>query len=120
MPRRSPGMAALYAFWALAVCSRALWQYTVTQRHDIPTHLSAVAGVLYIVIAWWAWHGQRRALRIGLALEFCGVIAVSTYEHFAPFAYASAWSHWGAGYGYIPLVLPVIGIFVSRDRQNTT
>jgi hypothetical protein len=29
MTNQSPGMATLYAFWAFAVCSRALWQYTV-------------------------------------------------------------------------------------------
>ena len=114
MPRRTPGMAALYAFWALAVCSRALWQYTVGQHIALPTHLSALAGMLYIAIAYWAWHGHMRAVRIGLVIECGGVIAVSIYEQFNPLGYATAWSHWGAGYLYIPLVLPLIGLVLTR------
>ncbi|MFM7678921.1 MAG: hypothetical protein ACKO83_08735 [Roseiflexaceae bacterium] len=118
MTRRSPGMVTLYAFWALAVCSRALWQYTVELQFALPTHLSALAGILYVGIAYWAWHDQLRALRIGLIIECCGVIAVSLYEHFSPFAYATAWSHWGAGYLYIPLVLPIVGLIMTRESVH--
>lgn len=118
MTKHSPGMATLYAFWALAVCSRALWQYMVDQQYLLPTHLSALAGILYLAIAYWAWHGQVRALRIGLVIECCGVIAVSIYEQFMPLAYATAWSQWGAGYLYIPLALPVVGLIMTRNSQR--
>ncbi|MCE2850744.1 MAG: hypothetical protein ACK5C8_00785 [Roseiflexaceae bacterium] len=114
MTNQSPGMATLYAFWAFAVCSRALWQYTVEQQFALPTHLSALAGILYLGIAYWAWYGQIRALRIGLIIECGGVIAVSLYEQSAPFAYATAWSHWGVGYFYIPLALPIVGLVMTR------
>jgi len=108
-------MAALYAFWALAVCSRALWQYTVGHHIALPTHLSALAGILYLAIAYWAWQGHIRALRVGLIIECCGVIAVSISEQFAPMEYATAWSHFGAGYLYIPLVLPLVGLIMTRE-----
>lgn len=114
MPKPAPGMAALYAFWAVAVCSRALWQYGTLSPVALPTHLSALAGLLYVAIAYWAWQGHIRALRVGLIIECVGVIAVSSYEQFVPLPYASAWSHWGAGYLFIPLVLPVIGIVRTR------
>lgn len=114
MPKRAPGMAALYAFWALAVCSRALWQYIIAQHFAMPTHLSALAGILYLAIAYWAWSGHIRALRMGLIIEWCGVIAVSLYEQFFPFAYATAWSHWGAGYLFIPLILPIVGLIMTH------
>ena len=118
MTSRTPGMATLYAFWALAVCSRALWQYTVDQQFALPTHLSAGAGILYLGIAYWAWLGNVGALRVGLIIECCGVIAVSLYEQSSPLAYATAWSHWGAGYFYIPLVLPIVGLIMTRDAQR--
>lgn len=118
MPKRSPGMAALYAFWALAVCSRALWQYTVGHNIALPTHLSALAGILYLLVAYWAWHGYVRALRVGLIIECCGVIVVSIYEQFAPMEYATAWSHFGAGYLYIPLVLPLVGLIMTRESPR--
>ena len=42
----------LYAFWALAALGRAIYQYVARQPHDaLPTHLSALAGLLYLVIA---------------------------------------------------------------------
>ncbi len=112
MKTRYLGLTALYAFWALAVCSRVCWQYATRIGDHLPTHLSASAGLLYLCIAYWAWRGWGPTLQWGLLIELIGVIVVGTYELFYPFGYATAWSHYGAGYLYMPLLLPIAGIVV--------
>ena len=112
------GLTALYAFWALAVCSRVCWQYATRIGDHLPTHLSASAGLLYLCIAYWAWRGWGPTLQWGLLIELIGVIIVGTYELFYPFGYATAWSHYGAGYLYMPLLLPIAGIVVIWHNRN--
>ncbi|MCX6015201.1 MAG: hypothetical protein NT020_06385 [Chloroflexales bacterium] len=116
---RYRGLAALYAFWALAVMSRVSWQYATHLGNHLPTHLSAITGIIYVLIAYWAWQGWTKALQWGLIVELIGVIVVGTYELFYPFGYATAWSHYGAGYLYMPLLLPIAGIVVVwRNRKR--
>lgn len=116
---RYRGLAALYAFWALAVMSRVSWQYATRLGNHLPTHLSAITGIIYVLIAYWAWQGWTKALQWGLIVELIGVIVVGTYELFYPFGYATAWSHYGAGYLYMPLLLPIAGIVVVwRNRKR--
>lgn len=116
---RYRGLAALYAFWALAIMSRVSWQYATRLGNHLPTHLSAITGIIYVLIAYWAWQGWTKALQWGLIVELIGVIVVGTYELFYPFGYATAWSHYGAGYLYMPLLLPIAGIVVVwRNRKR--
>jgi len=112
------GLTTLYAFWALAICSRATWQYATRIGDHLPTHLSAVAGLLYLLIAYWAWRGWTKALLWGLIIELGGVIVIGTYEIFNQFSYTTAWSHYGAGYLYMPLILPIIGLVIVRRQQT--
>ncbi|RAC13956.1 hypothetical protein DN539_32300, partial [Burkholderia multivorans] len=46
-------------------------------------------------------------------IEFAGVIVVGilSFTHPEDFAKPSVWSSFGIGYGFIPLVLPVIGLW---------
>lgn len=115
---RYQGLALLYIFWAVALCSRAAWQYTTRSGNIWPTHLSLLAGCIYIAIAVWAWRGQRRALQVGLISELAGVVLVSIGEHIWPLPYASAWSSFGVGYLWMPILLPLLGLF-HLHRQQT-
>jgi hypothetical protein len=108
--QRYHGLALLYLFWAIALCSRAIWQYLTRTGDLTPTHLSLVAGIIYLAIVVWAWRGQRTALIAGLAIEVIGVLIISIGELIWPLPYASAWSDFGAGYVWMPLVLPIIGL----------
>jgi hypothetical protein len=110
----------LYGFWALAVCSRALWQYASRSGNLLPSHISLLAGVIYLVIFWAALRRQHTLLRSGLICEIIGVVAVSLYELVAPLPYATAWSHFGAGYLYIPLLLPLAGLWSLRASTRST
>jgi len=110
----------LYGFWALAVCSRALWQYASRSGDLLPSHISLLAGIIYVIITWAALRHQSTLLRGGLICEIIGVVAVSGYEMVAPLPYATAWSHFGAGYLYIPLILPIAGLWSLRSASGPT
>lgn len=104
------GLALLYLFWAIALCSRAVWQYVTRDGDLTPTHLSMVAGLIYLAIVGWAWRGHRTALVAGLTIEIIGVITISIGECYWPLPYASAWSGFGSGYLWMPLILPILGL----------
>ena len=50
------------------------------------------------------------------SVELAGVVAVGvlTLTDAAAFPDATVWSDFGAGYGYVPLVLPVLGLLWLR------
>jgi hypothetical protein len=127
-PQRTLGVGrvliAVYAILALAATARSLVQIlTDFDAAPLAYTLSAVAGVVYILATvalvrrgpvWYriAW------LTIGF--ELLGVLVVGTLSVFDPelFPADSVWSHFGSGYGFIPLVLPVLGmIWLARQRR---
>jgi|GEM_PF-1998754 len=116
-PPQYRGLALLYLFWTIALCSRAVWQYMTRDGNLMPTHLSLIAGIIYAAIVVWAWRGQRTPLIFGLIAEIAGVCVVTSIEFFWPLPYASAWSHAGAGYLYMPLLLPLIGLVHLRRHS---
>jgi hypothetical protein len=74
--------------------------------------LSALsAGVYIFATIALASRSLRRLARPALWLELVGVLSVGTLSFLAPhwFNHPSVWSGYGIGYGFIPLVLPVIG-----------
>jgi hypothetical protein len=84
--------------------------------------LSLVAAITYIFAtvalaskkATW-----RKAAKPILFFELAGVITVGTLSLTAPalFQHPSVWSSYGLGYGFIPLVLPILGLLaVFRGR----
>ena len=57
-----------------------------------------------------------------MLVELVGVLGVGLLSVLHPelFPKASVWSDFGAGYGYIPLVLPVVGLawlWVTRPSR---
>jgi len=84
--------------------------------------LSAVAAAIYVVATIsLAVPGQRawRVSVVAISVELVGVLVVGTWSVVQPeqFADASVWSHFGRGYLFIPLVLPVLGLWwLARSR----
>ena len=77
--------------------------------------LSAVAGVIYIVATVTLARGSRTSRRVAwvaIVLELVGVLTVGTLSLLDPAAFprATVWSVYGIGYGFVPLVLPVLGL----------
>ena len=86
--------------------------------------LSAVAALIYIVAAVGLARAGTPAAGWPLAccsVELVGVVAVGilSLADRELFPDETVWSGFGSGYGYIPLVLPVLGLlWLSRTRRR--
>ncbi|MGC1214465.1 MAG: hypothetical protein WA890_24790 [Micromonospora sp.] len=116
---RGPGrlLIAVYILFAIAATSRAGLQIA-TKFDEAPVAylLSAVAALIYIVAAVGlarAGHAGRRLALACCSVELVGVIAVGilSLADKELFPDETVWSQFGSGYGYIPLVLPMLGLY---------
>ncbi|MBX6386453.1 MAG: hypothetical protein IRZ07_26345 [Microbispora sp.] len=113
--RSGPGrvLVAVYGIFALAATSRAAVQIA-TKFAEAPLAyvLSAFAGLVYIVLTVALARGARRVAVAACLVELAGVLVVGTLSlaDAAAFPHATVWSGYGSGYGFVPLVLPVIGL----------
>ncbi|MFT4085107.1 MAG: hypothetical protein QM638_21205 [Nocardioides sp.] len=117
-------LLALYALFILASGSRAVVQIA-TRFGDAPVafSLSAVAACTYVA-GWFAIrraaHGRPEFARVMLWVELGGVLVIGTLSLLVPdwFPEASVWSGYGEGYGWVPAVLPILGlVWVHRSPQ---
>jgi hypothetical protein len=81
--------------------------------------LSALAAVIYLVATIGLVRGGTAGRRLAFAccsVELAGVLAVGTASLLAPraFPHSTVWSGYGQGYGFVPLVLPVLGLLWLR------
>lgn len=111
-----PGRAlvAVYAVFALAATARSLYQLLVkADEAPVAYALSAVAGVVYVVATVALATDRRRLATAAVGFELVGVLGVGvlTLVDAALFPDATVWSDFGAGYGYVPLVLPFVGLW---------
>ncbi len=113
-------LVTLYAVFAVGATSRSAYQ--IATRFDeapLPYALSAVAAVVYCAITVALVRGGETARRTALAgcvAELAGVLVVGTWSVFDPEAFpdTTVWSAYGMGYLFIPLVLPVVGLWWLR------
>ncbi len=127
MPTQSLGIGrlliAIYAIFALSATARASYQL-IREFVEAPLaySLSAISALVY-VLATISLTKQspkwQRIARITIWFELIGVIAVGTLSLLLPefFAHPSVWSGFGAGYAFIPLVLPVLGLLWLRKHN---
>ena len=56
--------------------------------------------------------GSRRLALVAIIIELVGVLTVGTLSIVGPDAFprATVWSVFGIGYGFVPLVLPILGL----------
>jgi hypothetical protein len=126
-PRTSSGpgraLVAVYGLFALAATARGVTQL-VTRYAEAPLAyvLSLVAGVVYIVATLTLAQGtatSRRVALVAVSVELVGVLTVGTLGVLDPAAFprATVWSGYGSGYGFVPLVLPVLGLWWLRRTR---
>lgn len=125
---RSLGVGRLlilvYAVFAVSATARASFQI-ITKFEDAPLaySLSLVSALVYILatvsLARSGPKWQKIAL-VSVVFELVGVLAVGTLSFAAPelFNHASVWSGFGAGYGYLPLALPILGLIWIRKATR--
>jgi cytochrome bd-type quinol oxidase subunit 2 len=120
--RHGPGriLILVYGVFALAATSRAGVQIA-TQFDEAPIAyvLSAVAAVIYCAATFAlakATKISRRIAAVAIVVELVGVVGIGAFSYAAPedFPDATVWSHFGQGYGFVPLVLPVLGLVWLR------
>ena len=120
----APVLVALYALFALAAGARAGVQLA-TQFDEAPVAylLSAFAAIVYIVATVGlvrGGRGGRRAALIAISVELVGVLVVGTLSlaDREAFPDETVWSVYGQGYGFVPLVLPVLGLLFLRTVRR--
>jgi hypothetical protein len=123
--RHGPGriLIAVYGVFALSATGRAAVQIA-TKFSDAPIAyiLSAVAAVIYCAATYAlakATKVSRKVATAAIAVELVGVLAIGAFSYAAPddFPDATVWSHFGQGYGFVPVVLPVLGLLWLRRTR---
>lgn len=110
-------LVVVYGLFALAATARSAVQLA-TRYDEAPVAylLSAVAAVVYIVATVALARGDagsRRVATVAILVELAGVLIVGVLSLVLPDAFprASVWSQFGRGYLFIPLVLPLVGLW---------
>lgn len=117
-------LIAVYGVFAISASARALFQLlTKFEEAPLAYSLSALSAVIYILatlalaksgpawtsLAWWT-----------VSFELAGVIIVGVLSLTLPdyFDHPSVWSGFGSGYGFVPLLLPVLGLVWLRRTRD--
>jgi hypothetical protein len=120
---RGPGrlLVAVYGVFALSATARSVVQI-VTRFDEAPLAylLSALAAVVYIVATIALARDKLNLALVACGFELVGVLVVGTVSLLLPDAFpdATVWSTYGLGYGFVPAVLPVLGLWwILRVRS---
>jgi len=116
-------LVAAYGILALAALGRSAFQiFSKFDTAPLAYMLSAVAAAVYVVITVTLLlngPAARVVTWVSLIFELAGVLGVGTLSLINPslFPHDTVWSVYGRGYLFIPLVLPIIGLWwLSRHR----
>ncbi|MDT0202378.1 hypothetical protein [Nocardioides sp. AE5] len=109
-------LIAVYAVFAVAAGARSAVQLA-TKYDEAPVAylLSAFAAVVYLIATIALRYRGPRATAVAwtaISIEMVGVLGVGALSVADPdlFPDQTVWSDFGSGYGFVPLVLPVIGL----------
>jgi hypothetical protein len=107
-------LVAVYAVFALAASARSIYQLA-TKAGEAPVAyaLSALAAVVYVVATVALATDRRRLATATIGFELLGVLTVGALSVLDGdlFPDQTVWSDFGAGYVFIPLGLPLIGLW---------
>lgn len=117
-------LAISYPVLALSTGARALYQLFLKEgvTYNLPAVLSLVAAVCYllatigfVVRKRWAW---RLSVSM-LAFELTMVLLIGTLSYLIPETIGrTVWAHFGADYGYFPLIQPILGLAWLFNRET--
>ncbi len=119
-------LTAVYGILAFAAAGRATYQLLPQKFPEAPFAytLSALSAAVYILATVCLVIGSRTSHHIAVAacvFEAVGVLVVGTLSltHAEYFDHPSVWSMFGVGYGFVPLILPFIGLWWLYRVQRT-
>jgi hypothetical protein len=116
-------LIAVYAVFAISATARAGYQIATKFAEAPLAHiLSAFAALVYVVATISLARPGRTWFKVSLAavlVELVGVLVVGAFSLFDPVAFPhdTVWSLFGRGYGFVPLVLPVLGLLWLNKRR---
>jgi hypothetical protein len=112
-----------YGVFAVAATGRSVLQIS-TEFGNAPVaySLSLLAAVVYLVATTALLLGGRTGWRVAVVAvcaELVGVLSVGALSYVATdlFPDETVWSHFGQGYGFVPLVLPFLGLAWLRHTR---
>jgi hypothetical protein len=127
-------LIAVYAILALAATGRSVFQI-LTQFPEAPLaySLSGLSAVVYIMATialimpgrrWYAIAWATISFEL-VGVLFVGLMSIIDPSVFVPSAkyvhsdHSTVWTYFGIGYGFVPLVLPVLGmLWLRRTRPQ--
>ena len=116
-------LVAVYGIFALAATSRSAVQIaTELDKAPLAYLLSAFAAIVYIVATVSLARGDvtsRRLATVAISIELVGVLIVGAASEWFPsvFQHPTVWTGFGSGYGFVPLVLPFVGLWWLRHTR---
>lgn len=116
-------LIAVYAIFALSASARAGVQIAGRfAEAPVPYALSGIAGLVYILATIGLagrGPGARRLAWAAVSFELAGVLVVGLLSVLdaGDFPDDTVWSFFGRGYGFVPLVLPLVGLWWLRRTR---
>ena len=113
----------VYGVFAVAATGRSLVQLgSDAGRAPVAYSLSLAAAVIYLVATTCLLLGGPRAWTaavVACSVELAGVLVVGVLSYAVTewFPDKTVWSHFGQGYGFLPLVLPFAGLTWLRTTR---
>ncbi len=114
-------VVAVYGVFALSATVRALYQ--LLRKYDeapVAYWLSLLAGLVYFVATFALAKNKLSLAKKTLIFELFGVLVIGilSFTHAELFAHPTVWSFFGMGYGFIPLALPIFGLWWITGRKS--
>lgn len=112
---RGPGRVLLVVYVVFAISAGARAGYQIATEFSVAPEafgLSAFAAAVYLVAALALGRAARTVALVAIWVEMVGVLGVGTLSLLRPqdFPEPTVWSDFGIGYGFVPVVLPVLGL----------
>ena len=107
-------LVVVYGVFAISASARAIVQISRDfTEAPVAYGLSAFAAAVYVVATVALARDARRTATAAVLIELVGVLVVGALSLAAPesFPRDTVWSGFGRGYGYVPLVLPIVGLW---------
>ena len=117
-------LAISYPVLALSTGARALYQLFFKEgvTNYLAPALSGVAAVCYLVATVGFVVRRRWAWRLSVSMlvfELVMVLLVGTLSYVIPDTIGhTVWTHFGADYGYFPLIQPILGLAWLFHRET--
>ena len=116
-------IVSLYVVLSMAALGRSSFQIlTKFDQAPLAYSLSALAALVYVIATITVAMGNRprarRIARAALSFELVGVLVVGAISLVVPdlFPDQTVWSQFGLGYLFIPLALPILGLWWLSKR----